>query len=155
MDILVCISKQRRRKIVETVLTRNLFSVINKSNFNGRLSDNTYIYVVIVTLRFITLKNTAKAEMQSSLTIDSKLPIFLNMFKRDAWRRLHRVVHGSDGPAGRVGSGRVTILPDFGGSGRVGSGQTFCRQSRVGSGRVNVSPGRVGSGPRKVTRGQL
>ena len=32
-----------------------------------------------------------------------------------------RVVHGSDGPAGRVGSGRVTILPDFGGSGRVGS----------------------------------
>ena len=33
----------------------------------------------------------------------------------------HRVVHGSDGPAGRVGSGRVTILPDFGGSGRVGS----------------------------------
>ena len=36
-----------------------------------------------------------------------------------------RVVHGSDGPAGRVGSGRVTILPDFGGSGRVGSGQHF------------------------------
>ena len=33
-------------------------------------------------------------------------------------RRL-RVVHGSDGPAGRVGSGRVTILPDVGGSGRV------------------------------------
>ena len=36
----------------------------------------------------------------------------------------HRVVHGSDGPAGRVGSGRigsgrVKILPDFGGSGRV------------------------------------
>ena len=29
-----------------------------------------------------------------------------------------RVVHGSDGPAGRVGSGRV-------GSGRVGSGQHF------------------------------
>ena len=32
-----------------------------------------------------------------------------------------RVVHGSDGPAGRVGSGRIgsgrfTILPDFGGS---------------------------------------
>ena len=26
----------------------------------------------------------------------------------------HRVVHGLDGPAGRV-----TILPDFGGSGRV------------------------------------
>ena len=36
-----------------------------------------------------------------------------------------RVVHGSDGPAGRVGSGRVTILPDFGGSGRVGSGKHF------------------------------
>ena len=32
-----------------------------------------------------------------------------------------RVVHGSDGPAGRVGSGRVTILPVFGGSDRVGS----------------------------------
>ena len=32
-----------------------------------------------------------------------------------------RVVHGSDGPAGRVGLGRVTILPDFGGSGGVGS----------------------------------
>ena len=35
-----------------------------------------------------------------------------------------RVVHGSDGPAGRVGSGRVgsgrvTIFPNFGGSGRV------------------------------------
>ena len=35
-----------------------------------------------------------------------------------------RVVHGSYGPAGRVGSGRVgssqvTILPDFGGSSRV------------------------------------
>ena len=30
-----------------------------------------------------------------------------------------RVVHGSDGPAGRVGLGRVTILPDFCGSGRV------------------------------------
>ena len=38
-----------------------------------------------------------------------------------------RVVHGSDGPAGRVGSGRVrsgqagrvTIFPDFGESGRV------------------------------------
>ena len=28
---------------------------------------------------------------------------------------------GRMGPAGRVGSGRVTILPDFGGSGRVGS----------------------------------
>ena len=36
-----------------------------------------------------------------------------------------RVVHGSDGPAGRVGSGRVTILPEFGRSGRVGSGQHF------------------------------
>ena len=33
-----------------------------------------------------------------------------------AWRI--RVVHGSDGPAGRVGSSRVTILPDFGGSGQ-------------------------------------
>ena len=33
------------------------------------------------------------------------------------------VVHGSDGPAGRVGSGRVTILPDFGAIG--GSGQHF------------------------------
>ena len=33
----------------------------------------------------------------------------------------HRVVHGSDGPADRIGSGRVTILPDFVGSGRVGS----------------------------------
>ena len=37
-----------------------------------------------------------------------------------------RVVHGSNEPAGRVGSGRVgsdwvTILPDFGRSGRVGS----------------------------------
>ena len=31
-----------------------------------------------------------------------------------------RNVNGSDGPAGRVGSGRVTILADFGGSGRVG-----------------------------------
>ena len=39
-------------------------------------------------------------------------------YKRDGH---NRVVHGSDGPAGRVGSGRVTILPDFGGSGRVGS----------------------------------
>ena len=29
-----------------------------------------------------------------------------------------RVVHGSDGPAGWVRSGRVTILPDFGGSGQ-------------------------------------
>ena len=37
------------------------------------------------------------------------------------------VVHGSDGPAGRVGSGRVTILPDFGGSGRVGSGRSALR----------------------------
>ena len=36
-------------------------------------------------------------------------------------RYYSRVVHGSDGPAGRVGSGRVTILPNFGGSGRVGS----------------------------------
>ena len=27
--------------------------------------------------------------------------------------------------SGRVGSGRVTILPDFGGSGRVGLGQHF------------------------------
>ena len=35
------------------------------------------------------------------------------------WALCLRVVHGSDGPAGRVGSGRVTILPDFGGSGRV------------------------------------
>ena len=34
----------------------------------------------------------------------------------------HRVVHGSDGPAGQVGSDQVgvTILPDF-----VGSGQHF------------------------------
>ena len=32
----------------------------------------------------------------------------------------HRVVHGSDGPAGRVGSG-----PDFTGFWRVGSGQHF------------------------------
>ena len=29
-----------------------------------------------------------------------------------------RVVHESDGPAGWVRSGRVTILPDFGGSGQ-------------------------------------
>ena len=36
-----------------------------------------------------------------------------------------RVVHGSDGPVGRVGSGRVTILPDFGGSGLVGSALRF------------------------------
>ena len=33
-----------------------------------------------------------------------------------------RVVHRS----GRVGSGRVTILPDFGGSGRVGSALRIC-----------------------------
>ena len=46
-----------------------------------------------------------------------------------------RVVHGSDGPAGRVGSGRV-------GSGRVGSGRVG--SGRVGSGRVGS--GRVGSG---------
>ena len=32
-----------------------------------------------------------------------------------------RVVHESDEPAGGVGWGRVTILPDFGGSGRVGT----------------------------------
>ena len=36
---------------------------------------------------------------------------------------INTVVHGSDGPAGRVGSGRVgsgrvTILPDFGWSGQ-------------------------------------
>ena len=49
--------------------------------------------------------------------------------------RPHRVVHGSDGPAGRVGSGRV-------GSGRVGSGRVG--SGRVGSGRVGS--GRVGSG---------
>ena len=41
-----------------------------------------------------------------------------------------RVVHGSDGPAGRVGSGRVGSGHDFAGfwrvgSGRVGSGQHF------------------------------
>ena len=52
-----------------------------------------------------------------------------------------RVVHGSDGPAGRVGSGRV-------GSGRVGSGRVG--SGRVGSGRVGsrfcrISAGRVGS----------
>ena len=41
--------------------------------------------------------------------------------KNESWSIPLRVVHGSDGPAGRVGSGRVTILPDFGGSGRVGS----------------------------------
>ena len=39
-----------------------------------------------------------------------------------------RVVHGSDGPAGRVGSGRV-------GSGRVGSGHDFAGFRRVGSGQ--------------------
>ena len=49
----------------------------------------------------------------------------LRPFTFQAPRRT-RVVHGSDGPASRVGSGRagsdrVTILPDFGGSGRVGS----------------------------------
>ena len=43
-----------------------------------------------------------------------------------------RVVHGSDGPAGRVGSGRV-------GSGRVGSGHDFAGFWRVGSGRVSTS----------------
>ena len=43
-----------------------------------------------------------------------------------------RVVHGSDGPAGRVGSGRV-------GSGRVGSG-------RVGSRFCRILAGRAGSG---------
>ena len=39
-----------------------------------------------------------------------------------------RVVHGSDGPAGRVGSGRV-------GSGRAGSGHDFAGFWRVGSGQ--------------------
>ena len=38
-----------------------------------------------------------------------------------------RVVHGSDGPAGRVGSGRV------------GSGHDFAGFWRVGSGRVSTS----------------
>ena len=41
---------------------------------------------------------------------------------------LPRVVHGSDGPAGRVGSGRVGSghdLPDFGGSGRVSTSDFF------------------------------
>ena len=49
------------------------------------------------------------------------------MFMSLLSRRHHRVVHGSDGPAGRVGSGRVgsghdccRIL-----AGRVGSGQHF------------------------------
>ena len=41
-----------------------------------------------------------------------------------------------------LSTGRVTILPDFG-----GSGQRF-----AGSGQV---AGRVGSGPSKVTRGHL
>ena len=36
-----------------------------------------------------------------------------------------RVVHGSDGPAGRVGSGRVGSGHDFAGFWRVGSGQHF------------------------------
>ena len=47
---------------------------------------------------------------------------------------LSRVVHGPDGPAGRVGSrfcrilaGRVTILPDFSGSGQhFGFCSFFC-----------------------------
>ena len=30
-------------------------------------------------------------------------------------------------PRGRVGSGRVTILPDLGGSGRVGSALRICK----------------------------
>ena len=52
--------------------------------------------------------------MRSMSLIDTSVPVE------------YRVVHGSDGPAGRVGSGRVgsgrvTILLDFGGSGRVGS----------------------------------
>ena len=42
---------------------------------------------------------------------------FLTMF--ESYSTCIRVVHGSDGPAGRVGSGQVTILPDFGGSGWV------------------------------------
>ena len=36
-----------------------------------------------------------------------------------------RVVHGSDGPAGRVGSSRVGSGHDFAGFWRVGSGQIF------------------------------
>ena len=54
---------------------------------------------------------------------------------------IDRVVHGSDGPAGRVGSGRVTILPDFGGSDRVGSDYLSAIAGRVGS-----TFRRVGSG---------
>ena len=89
---------------------------------------------------------------------------------------LPRVVHGSDGPAGRVGSGRVTILPDFGGSGRVGSGQHFGFISFLliiswylnryessyttgrGSGRVRLfvsSCGSVGSGQRFAGSGRV
>ena len=36
-----------------------------------------------------------------------------------------RVVHGSDGPAGRVGSGRIGSGHDFAGFWQVGSGQHF------------------------------
>ena len=58
-----------------------------------------------------------------SVVVHNKLRrwILLQRTKDDFFRFLAvqpRVVHGSDGPAGRVGSGRVTILPDFGGSGR-------------------------------------
>ena len=49
-------------------------------------------------------------------------PLFIGQSEH-AWHLCAGVVHGSDGPAVRVGSGRVTISPDFGGSGRVGSGQ--------------------------------
>ena len=42
-----------------------------------------------------------------------------NMLHDSFIRNQIRVVHGLDRPAGRVGSGRVTILSDFGGSGRV------------------------------------
>ena len=53
-----------------------------------------------------------------------------------------RVVHGSDGPAGRVGSGRVgsgRVGSGRVGSGRAGSGHDFAEFWRVGSGRVSTS----------------
>ena len=57
-----------------------------------------------------------------------------------------RVVHGSDGPAGRVGSRICRILAGRVGGRvgpRVGSGWVRLFVGNRGLGRVNVSPGRV------------
>jgi hypothetical protein len=99
------------------------------SNATGVPTVHLYAAAYINLKAAFDLVNSGAVFKLLEITNQKEIPLFCGLYIVTFSCVRCRVVHGSDGPAGRVGSGRV-------GSGRVGSGWVGSRFCRILAGRV-------------------